>query len=103
MSSGGANQGEGGAVANKSKGEALLDVSGKSLEWMGQDWPISTSLGKSPMGTSPYGKSVDMVDMCTALMEAGARAIGSHPAFRVARPISRVVCQESRFSLFAGA
>jgi len=75
--SGGASQGEGGAAANKSKGDALLDVSGKSLEWMGQDWPISTSLGKSPMGTSPYGKSVDMVDMCTALMEAGGFPLGS--------------------------
>eukprot|EP00192_Tetraselmis_astigmatica_P006525 CAMPEP_0117681694 /NCGR_PEP_ID=MMETSP0804-20121206/19143_1 /TAXON_ID=1074897 /ORGANISM="Tetraselmis astigmatica, Strain CCMP880" /LENGTH=763 /DNA_ID=CAMNT_0005491517 /DNA_START=198 /DNA_END=2489 /DNA_ORIENTATION=+ len=53
---------------------------GKSLEWMGPDWPLSSSLSKSPagvMGSSPYGKSVDMVDMCTALMEAGGFPMGS--------------------------
>lgn len=30
------------------------------------------------MGSSPYGKSVDMVDMCTALMEAGGEGLGKH-------------------------
>ena len=27
------------------------------------------------MGTSPYGKSIDMVDVCTKLMEGGLLAI----------------------------
>jgi hypothetical protein len=50
--------------------------------WSGPDWPASlgrsaggashmgmgTSLG---MGTSPFGRSVDMVDVVTQLMEAG--------------------------------
>lgn len=47
------------------------------------EWPPSGamhSLGASPRvgsclyGTSPFGKSVDMVDVCTALMEAGGEA-----------------------------
>lgn len=69
---------EHGSSQNTAHAANLLDMSGKSLEWMGQDWPISSSLGKSPMGTSPYGKSVDMVDMCTALMEAGGFPLGSY-------------------------
>ena len=42
--------------------------------WNGPSWPIAgTSIGRStPMGSSPYGKSVDMVDVCTQLMEGGA-------------------------------
>jgi len=49
--------------------------------WHMPEWPPAGSLGSgslmgmgmSPklMGTSPFGKSVDMVDMCTQLMEAG--------------------------------
>lgn len=45
-------------------------------------WPPAGSMGRSPgmffmgrspgtMGTSPFGRSIDMVDMCTQLMEAG--------------------------------
>ena len=41
--------------------------------WMGNGFPHpGTSYGRSSqymMGTSPYGKSVDMVDVCTKLME----------------------------------
>eukprot|EP00879_Flechtneria_rotunda_P007124 GHRR01007476.1.p1 GENE.GHRR01007476.1~~GHRR01007476.1.p1 ORF type:complete len:468 (+),score=244.37 GHRR01007476.1:1181-2584(+) len=39
------------------------------------EWPPAGSLGKSPammmFGTPPLGRSVDMVDVCTQLMEAG--------------------------------
>lgn len=45
-------------------------------QWTGPDWPAS--LGRSMgaqshmgMGTSPFGRSVDMVDVVTQLMEAG--------------------------------
>ena len=40
--------------------------------WNGSNWPVSlgTATGLS-MGTSPFGRSVDMVDMATQLMEAG--------------------------------
>lgn len=41
--------------------------------WTGNGFPPpGTSYGRSSqymMGTSPYGKSVDMVDVCTKLME----------------------------------
>ncbi len=40
--------------------------------WTGSNWPAS--LGRATglsMGTSPFGRSVDMVDMATQLMEAG--------------------------------
>ena len=40
--------------------------------WNHSNWP--TSLGRATglsMGTSPFGRSVDMVDMATQLMEAG--------------------------------
>ncbi len=40
--------------------------------------------GMMMMGTSPFGKSVDMVDMCTELMGAGEseRPPTSHSALR---------------------
>lgn len=40
--------------------------------WTSSNWPAS--LGRATglsMGTSPFGRSVDMVDMATQLMEAG--------------------------------
>ena len=40
--------------------------------WNSSNWPAS--LGRATglsMGTSPFGRSVDMVDMATQLMEAG--------------------------------
>ena len=42
--------------------------------WVGPSWPlVSTSVGRHTphvgMGTSPFGKSVDMVDVCKQLME----------------------------------
>ena len=43
--------------------------------WMGNGFPPGTSYGRTSqymMGTSPYGKSVDMVDVCTKLMEGAA-------------------------------
>lgn len=46
-------------------------------KWSGPEWPPSGSLGslgvspKLTFGSSPFGKSVDMVDVCTQLMEAG--------------------------------
>lgn len=42
--------------------------------WAGPSWPIAgSSVGARnlTMGTSPYGKSVDMVDVCEQLMGAG--------------------------------
>lgn len=48
-----------------------------SNKWSGPEWPPSGSLGslgvspKLMFGSSPFGKSVDMVDVCTQLMEAG--------------------------------
>lgn len=58
---------------------------GETPRWTGADWPASlgrsgggggpgTSMGAATslgMGTSPFGRSVDMVDVVTQLMEAG--------------------------------
>lgn len=47
--------------------------------WTSSNWPAS--LGRATglsMGTSPFGRSVDMVDMATQLMEAGAGERNSH-------------------------
>ena len=46
--------------------------------WVGPSWPlVSTSVGRQTphfgMGSSPFGKSVDMIDVCQQLME------GVHP------------------------
>ena len=42
--------------------------------WVRPSWPLAgTSIGRQTphfgMGTSPFGKSVDMVDVCKQLME----------------------------------
>mmetsp|Transcript_7849 Transcript_7849/g.18817 ORF Transcript_7849/g.18817 Transcript_7849/m.18817 type:complete len:672 (-) Transcript_7849:492-2507(-) len=61
------------------KREAPASI-GKSLDWLAPEWPLSSSFTRSheaAMATSPYGKSVDMVDICTALMEAGGMSMGS--------------------------
>ncbi len=48
--------------------------------WSGPEWPPAGSMGSASLmgmspaarfGGSPFGKSVDMVDMCQQLMEAG--------------------------------
>ena len=80
-----------------------------SISWLGPMWPPSGSIGKgagmgmgmgmSPglMGISPYGKSVDMVDMCTQLMgegvgewgrwtRRGGAGLGQHQAGMVHTP-----------------
>lgn len=42
--------------------------------WTGSNWPASSGrVAGLSMGTSPFGRSVDMVDMATQLMEAGRR------------------------------
>ncbi len=46
----------------------------------GPSWPMAaSSMGRSVatagMGTSPYGKSVDMVDVCAQLMDSGAPSL----------------------------
>ncbi|KAL0028590.1 hypothetical protein WJX79_003897 [Trebouxia sp. C0005] len=42
--------------------------------WNGSNWPVSNGRAtRLSMGTSPFGRSVDMVDMATQLMEAGGR------------------------------
>lgn len=59
-------------------------MQGETPKWSGPDWPASlgrggggapgTSIGMAMsvgMGTSPFGRSVDMVDVVTQLMEAG--------------------------------
>jgi hypothetical protein len=49
--------------------------------WVGPSWPLAgTSLGRQSAthfgaGTSPFGKSVDMVDWCTQVMEGAAQLI----------------------------
>ena len=71
--------GEGGATGRGALGTRAA-ASGTS--WVGPSWPLAGSGGASlgrgmhslGMGTSPFGKSVDMVDVCTQLME-GARAV----------------------------
>lgn len=50
-------------------------------QWTGPDWPASLGRsvgGHSHMGmaTSPFGRSVDMVDVVTQLMEAGGASPG---------------------------
>ncbi len=43
--------------------------------WNGSNWPVSNGRATGlSMGTSPFGRSVDMVDMATQLMEAGGEA-----------------------------
>ncbi len=43
--------------------------------WNGANWPVSNGRATGlSMGTSPFGRSVDMVDMATQLMEAGGEA-----------------------------
>ncbi len=62
-------------------------VGSGTVSWLGPMWPPSGSMGtggltgmspKMMMGMSPYnyGKSVDMVDMCTQLMQGGERCRG---------------------------
>ena len=61
--------------------------------WMGNGFPPGTSYGRSSqymMGTSPYGKSVDMVDVCTKLME-GAALLCSSPCACVGSAGSHVL------------
>ncbi|KAK9813017.1 hypothetical protein WJX72_007610 [[Myrmecia] bisecta] len=54
----------------------------QGVVWSGVDWPANANnsvgrtaglvaLGNFAGGSSPYGKSVDMVDMCTQLMDGG--------------------------------
>ena len=62
--------------------DALLDMQVHG-SWMGNGFPPGTSYGRSSqymMGTSPYGKSVDMVDVCTKLMEGAAFSCSLHGA-----------------------
>ena len=62
---------------------ALLDMQVHG-SWMGNGFPHpGTSYGRSTqymMGTSPYGKSVDMVDVCTKLMEGAILPCSLHGA-----------------------
>ena len=47
--------------------------------WSAADWPgLGTSAGRAggvALGTSPFGKSVDMVDVCSQLMEEGGGSV----------------------------
>ena len=44
--------------------------------WNGPNWPASFGRAHAlTMGTSPFGRSVDMVDMATQLMEAGGESL----------------------------
>ena len=69
--------GEGGAGGRSALGTRAACT---GTSWVGPSWPLAggggggvASLGRGMpalgMGTSPFGKSVDMVDMCTQLME----------------------------------
>ena len=72
--------------ASSSRSHHKDSVGSGTISWLGPVWPPAGSLGTggltgmSPkmmmMGMSPYnyGKSVDMVDMCTQLMEGGERS-----------------------------
>lgn len=43
--------------------------------WTGANWPASSGrVAGLSMGTSPFGRSVDMVDMATQLMQAGGES-----------------------------
>lgn len=70
--------------------------------WHGPEWPPAGSMGSVSMmglspggpgglkgfGTSPYGKSVDMVDMCQQLMDAGGETVAP-PCGALTRACSR--------------
>ena len=62
--------------------------------WNGSNWPVlnGRATGLS-MGTSPFGRSVDMVDMATQLMEAGGGA---------KRDLSTHACPQCMTHLAAG-
>ena len=72
--------GGGGGVSGRGALGTRAAATGTS--WVGPSWPLAGSGGASlgrgmpalGLGTSPFGKSVDMVDVCTQLME-GERAV----------------------------
>ena len=44
--------------------------SGRGLQqWSANNFPAGSSFGRHPLGTSPYGHSVDMVDLVERLMD----------------------------------
>ncbi len=46
--------------------------SANGSNWALEQWPPAGSMGSLQFGTPPFGKSVDMVDVCTQLMDGGA-------------------------------
>lgn len=58
------------------KGHGALPSVGETAKWSTGKWPVGkqTGVSASPamaMGTSPFGRSIDMVDVVTQLMDAG--------------------------------
>ena len=72
----------GGEGGPNGRGAVATRAAATGTSWVGPSWPLAGSTGMSlgrgmpalGMGTSPFGKSVDMVDVCTQLME-GAHAV----------------------------
>ena len=76
--------------------------------WSGPDWPANSSLRGSSaqslqglglgLGTSPFGKSVDMVDMVAQLMEVGGAQTIRAPILAHARQLRgdghRHICEK---------
>lgn len=65
-----------------SPGVVAMSIGGaKDMSWRGQAWPPSLGKGAAggsyPMGSTPFGKSFDMVDLCAQLLNEhpGAGAI----------------------------
>ncbi len=61
-----------GTSLKQSENGTMTRVAGSP--WVRPSWPLAgTSIGRQTphfgMGTSPFGKSVDMVDVCKQLME----------------------------------
>lgn len=55
---------------------------------------LSPGMGLGKFGTSPYGKSLDMVDMCTQLMDGGGGGFGliQHASACCKTMASRCIC-----------
>lgn len=61
-------------------------ASGRGVpHWSSHNHPAGSSFGRHPLGTSPYGRSVDMVDLVERLMDRESCSCGCQtvPAARM--------------------
>ena len=78
----------GGGAGPSGRGALGTRAGATGTSWVGPSWPLAGSGGASlgrgmpalSMGTSPFGKSVDMVDVCTQLMEGVCAVFPAPPA-----------------------